>query len=263
MSRKFARIERRAKPRKYSPRPHPEVDAALIAAGLKPDRVYGARRWERGQFDFVALGAAFHALTVQGWRVSAITAAPAPRYPAESRLDGLRGRIRADARAEGLRLEHERGRGLAYVFDRSPEAITLHLERYRSFISALRADPVARLAADADYSRFLTRAELGALGTFVSAFGKFHAAIGNAQFTVAAGEGVPMTEEAREAAQAAYVTLCASIMRLAGPRALSACQDLAANRGNPDKWLLQAAAHAIDPSLPVLTYGVEFQGADQ
>lgn len=259
MSRKFARLERRAKPRRYTPRPHPEVDAALTAAGLKPDRVYASRRWERGQIDFVALGAAIHALTVKGWRISAVAGA-APRYPAESRLEGVRGRIDASERAESLRLESERGRGLAYVFDRTPAAIEIHLERYRSFVAAISADPVARLAADADYSRFLTRAELGALGTFVSAFGKFHAAIGNSQFTVAAGEGVPMTEEAREAAQAAYVTLCASIMRLAGPRALSACQDLAANRGNPDKWLLQAAAHAIDPSLPVLTYAVEFEG---
>lgn len=262
MSRKFARIHARqaakARPKKYAPRPHPEVTSALAAAGLNPDRVYGARRWERGSIDFIRLGGALHALTVAGWRVSAV-AGPMVRYPAECRAVNLRGRVAPDVRAAQLRLEHERARGLAFVFDRTPESIDLHIERYRAFMAALRADPIARLAADANYAVFLTRGELSALGTFVSAFGKFHAAIGNGALTVSAGDGIPMTDEARSAAEKAYRDICAAIMGNAGPRALSACQDLAANRGNPDKWLLQSAAHAIDPSLPVLTFEHEFE----
>jgi len=80
-------------------------------------------------------------------------------------------------------------------------------------------------------------------------FGRFHAAIGNAAYTVAAGEGVPMSDDAREAAQEAYLAVCRLIVREAGPRALNACQDLAANRSAPDRAQLKAAARAMVPGF--------------
>lgn len=58
-----------------------------------------------------------------------------------------------------------------------------------------------------------------------------------------------MTDEARQAAQAAYIDLSVTIARQAGPRALSACQDLAANRSLPCRQLLKAASRAIDPAI--------------
>jgi hypothetical protein len=242
--------ERRAKARKYNPRPSDEVTDALRAVGLNPDRVYALKRWDRGNVDLDRLGAAFHALTVIGWRVTSISA-PSLRYPIafQPPKPGAFPVISRDARAAQLRAEHERARGLAYVFDRSPEAIEIHLARHRANVAAVNADPIRRIASHPDYAGFLSRAELGALATFVSAFGKFHAAIGNASFTVAAGDGVPMTDEAREAAQAAYIDLSATIARQAGPRALSACQDLAANRSLPCRRRLKAASRAIDPAI--------------
>lgn len=250
MSRKFQRLENRRKGKRYTPHPHPEVTEALQAAGLKPDRVYSAKRWERGSIDLDALACALHRLTCQGWRLSPVTTY-AVRYPAERRADATGfPMLPLDALERRRRLEIDRAKGLAFVFDRSPDSIAWHLERYRALMASVNANPIRRLASDPQYSRFLTKGELGALATFVSAFGKFHAAIGNGAFTVSAGDGVPMCDDARKAAQDAYSSLCGEIIRRAGPRALSSCQDLAANRTLPDKWRLQEAAHAIDPSLP-------------
>lgn len=250
MSRKFQRIENRRKGRRYTPRPHPEVTEALEAAGLKAERVYSARRWERGSIDLDRLASALHALTCKGWRLSPV-AAYAVRYPAERRAASAGyAPLPVERLEREQRLRLDRARGLAFVFDRTPDSIAFHLERYRAIMASVNADPIRRLSNDPAYSQFLTKAELGALATFVSAFGKFHAAIGNGAFTVAAGDGVPMCDDARRAAQEAYKQLCGVIMRQAGARALSACQDLAANRALPSKWLLQAAAHAIAPDLP-------------
>lgn len=247
MSRKFTRIENRRASKRYTPHPHPEVTQALEAAGLKPERVYAARRWERSTIDLDALACALHGLTCKGWRLSPVRVY-AVRYPAERRASeaGFPA-LPLDDLDRARRLEIDRARGLAYVFDRTPDSIEWHLGRFRAIMANLNADPIRRLMADPEYNRFLTKAEFGALATFIAAFGKFHAAIGNGAFTVSAGEGVPMTEEAREAAQDNYKWLCADIIRNAGPRALSACQDLAANRSRPSKWLLRGAAHAIDP----------------
>lgn len=250
MAKRAPILERRAgeRAKRYTPRPHPEVDAALEAAGLSPAAVYRARRWDKAAIDLPRLGGALHALTCAGWRVSSVSGS-ALRYPAAFRppragADPVRDR---DERGAELRLLSERGRGLAFVFDRSPESIEIHLGRYRAYVASLAADPIRRLAALPEYSSFLTRAELGALATFIAAFGKYYAAIGYGAHTVAAGDGVPMTDEARIAAQDAYKAITAAVLRCAGPRALSACQDLAANRGQPDRYLLQAAARAIEP----------------
>lgn len=250
MARRISKpLERREKARRYTPRPHPEVTAALEAAGLRAEPVYSAKRWERSTVDFVRLGAAFNALTVAGWRVSSASGFGV-HYPAETREQDRRfglPMVSIDDRAARLRAELERNRGLCYVFDRSPEAIQIHLERFRSFMAALRDDPMKRLAIDPEYSAFLTIGEREALSAFVNCFARFHAAIGNTRIIGPSGDGVPMTEEARRAAQDAYSTLCAAILTGAGPRALSACQDLAGNQYRPDKWLLQAAARAMDP----------------
>lgn len=258
MARKSPNFERRegARAKRYTPRPHPEVSTALEAAGLKPDAVYRVRRWDKSAIDLDRLGAALHALTVRGWRVAGI--APAPlRYVGAYEPRKGRDPVRpADVRQAEQRLAMDRARGLAYVFDRSPDAIEYHLTRHRGVIAALNADPIRRLAAASPYSPalggplHLSKAELGALATFVAAFAKFHAAIGNGTFTVAEGVGVPMTDDARAAAQKAYCDMCASIIRQAGPRALSACQDLAANRALPDRLQLAMAAPAIDGELP-------------
>lgn len=257
-------IDRRAKARRYTPRPHPEVTAALEAAGFRAESVYGAKRWERTTFDFVRLGAAFHALTIGGWRVTG-AGAYGLRYPAETRLTDRRfglPMVSLDERAARLRLELDRNRGLSYVFDRSPEAIQLHLDRYRAFMAALNDNPVKRLASDPHYAGFLTSAEREALADFVNCFARFHAAIGNTRIIGASGEGVPMTEAARRAAQDAYTGLCAAILAGAGPRALSACQDLAGNQYRPDRRLLQAAAQAMAPDwIPPATFLARSFGA--
>lgn len=249
MAKRSNSLERRTgeRAKRYTPREHPEVTAALEAAGLKSETVYRLRRWDRGTIDLDRLGAALHGLTVDGWRVSSAAGSvlryPAAFKPARPGADPIRDR---DARAAELRLAHERAKGLAYVFDRSPEAIEIHLARHRGVIAALAADPIKRLQTAPGCIGFFTPGELGALSGFVSAFGRFHAAIGNAAYTVSAGEGVPMTDEARQAAQEAYLGACAVIIRHAGPRALSACQDLAANRSAPDRWRLKAAAQVLD-----------------
>lgn len=263
MSRKFQRIENRRKGKRYTPHPHPEVTEALAAAGLNPDRIYSAKRWERGNVDLDRLAGALHRLTCIGWRLSPVTVYSV-RYPAERRQAATGFTLLpTDEIERKRRLEIDRARGLAFVFDRSPEAISWHLERHRALMASVNADPIRRLASDPKYSKFLTGGELGALATFVSAFGKFHAAIGNGALTVSAGDGMPMCDDARKAAQDAYGEICERILRMATPGALSACQDLAANRGLPDKWRLQEAAHAIDPALPAIPGEEEFEGAQR
>lgn len=252
MSRKFQRLENRRKCKRYTPHPHPEVTAALEAAGLKPDKVYEARRWERGSVDLDRLAGALHALTCKGWRLSPVTVY-AVRYPAERRAASIGFPVLPTDALELLRrLEIDRARGLAFVFDRSPDAIAWHLERYRALMASVNADPMRRISADPQYARFLTKGEMGALSTFCGAYGRFHAAIGNVKHVGPSGEGVPMGEDARKAAQDAYAEICARILKRANALALSACQDLAANRGLPSKWRLQEAAHAIDPELPAI-----------
>ena len=267
MAKRSNNLERRtgARAKRYKPLPHPEVDAFLEAAGLKPDAVYKLRCWDRGTIDLDRLGAALHALTVAGWRVSA-AGGLALRYPSTSRppragADPVRP---LDERAAELKAAHDRARGLCYVFDRSPEAIELHLARHRAVIASLAADPIKRLQTAPGCVGFFTPGELGALSGFVSAFGRFHAAIGNAAYTVSAGEGVPMTDEARQAAQEAYFAECALIIRQAGPRALSACQDLAANRCQPDRWRLKAAARVLDrPAMSPAEFSAHMAGLMQ
>lgn len=252
MSRKFQRIENRRKGKRYTPHPHDEVSEHLQRAGLNPERVYSAKRWDKSTIDLDRLAAALHSLTLKGWRISPV-AVYAVRYPAERRADAIGfPMLPVDTLERRRRLEIDRAKGLAFVFDRSPDSIAWHLERYRALIASVNADPMRRLAADPQFSRFLTPGEMGALATFCGAFGRFHAAVGNVKYVGASGEGVPMTDDARKAAQDAYSALCGLIIRRAGPRALSSCQDLAANRTLPDKWRLQEAAHAIDPSLPAI-----------
>lgn len=258
MARKNAAFERRsaARAKRYTPRPHPDITQALEAAGLRASGVYGARRWDKAAIDLDRLGAALYALTVDGWHVAGVGVSPLRYVGAYEPRKGRDPVRAADVRQAEERLRVDKARGLAYVFDRSPDAIEHHLTRHRAVMAAIAADPIKRLSEGPTFSVALgddvrlTKAELGALATFVSCFAKFHAAIGNGAFTVADGLGVPMTDDARAAAQAAYCDMCARIIKQAGNRALSACQDLASNRALPDRLLLAMAAPAIDGELP-------------
>lgn len=253
--------------RKYSPRPHPEVTAALKAAGLKPEDVYNRRRWDDRGLERERLNAALAGLVIAGWDVGDMTGPNDPPTVSGVRRRGESEeafRERHQAAKREAATQYARRRGLAYVFDRPCDPILRALDEYRAETARLSADPLYWLSKSPDLRRYLTQGELGALANFVGDHNRFYAAIGHSAYTLAAGTGVPMTEEAIAAIEQRYRTMCADILRMAGRQALSRCQDIAGgNHVAVKDWpILQSAAHAIDQDLPAIPEMSEFEFAD-
>lgn len=252
--------ERRKK--KFSPKPHPVVTQALKAEGLDPEKVYRRRRWDDRGASFEKINRALAKLVASGWKVSAEGAAMTFARPTVIQRRGETANAFQARQSEKIRaasLEFGMARGLAYIFDRPAEAIIRHLDAHRAECARLAADPLHWLEKDPNLALYLTKGEVGALSTFVGCHNRYHAAIGNAAYTLAAGTGVPMTEEAIEAIEKEYKRICGRIIRQAGSKPLSYCQNLAAGIPCGDWYILQAAAHAIDEDLPALAKLEDFE----
>lgn len=250
--------------RKYSPRPHPEVTAALEAEGLIAEHVYRRRRWDDRSADREKINRALARLVCMGWDVGDMAGLedPSPVRLVRSRKESDQDfSDRKKAAFQAAALSHARRRGLAFVFDRPADPILRALEEHRQETARLDADPIYWLSKEPALKQYLTKGELGALANFVGCHNRFYAAIGHSAYTLAAGTGVPMTEEAIAAIEKHYRAMCADILRMAGRQALSRCQDIAG--GNhvalKDWQILQAAAHAIDQELPAIPDMSDFE----